>query len=124
MLKGRKRPAESVAKKAHAKLDLPNCNCYVHSHNNKVSELTWLLADALAKRGFLVQPEARLGRRSVDALLLNEWIAFEADGEYWHRMNESQFPDYHQTRDAELNEIWDLPTVHLTEQEVRALAKE
>ncbi len=124
MLKGRKRPAESLAKKAHAKLDLPDCNCYVHSHNNKVSELTWLLADALARMGFRVQPEAMLGRRSVDALLIDEWVAFEADGEYWHKVNEGQFPGYHTIRDAELRAVWNLPTVHLTEQEVRALAKE
>ena len=113
---------QSAVIKRHAGLDI-ECNCYVHSHNCKVSGLTWLLAEALNKMGFKVQPEANFGRRSIDVLLVDEWLAFEADGNYWHELNENQIPGYHEIRDNELLETWNLPTIRLTEQEVRDLAK-
>ena len=107
----------------HSQLDLVGCNCYVHSHNSKVSGLTWQLAEALTCLGFVVQPEAQIERRSIDVLLIDEWIAFEADGQYWHELNETQFPGYHEIRDNELLERHGLPTVHLTEDEVCALSE-
>ena len=124
--RGHKLSTETVAHlveslKEHRALNDVDCNCYVHSPNRRVSSLTWKLADALTKLGFRVQPEAKLGRRSIDVLLIDEWLAFEADGKYWHDINEAQFPGYHKTRDLELLKKWNLPTVRITEQEVLEL---
>mgnify|MGYP001620038333 FL=1 len=92
---------------AHMMLDI-ECNCITHAHS-KVSKLTWLLAEALVRAGFTVQPEANIGRRSIDVLLIDEWVAFEADGGYWHNLPGRHSQD--KKRDKELLKIWNLPKV-------------
>ena len=69
---------------AHVALDI-ECRCYAHSPKPFTpSSLTWRLAETLQRLGFKIQPEAQLRRRSIDVLLIDEWLAFEADGGYWH----------------------------------------
>ncbi len=99
--------------KEHAAQDL-DCGCWVHSPNAaSVSSLTWKLSDFLVGAGFeTVIPEARIGRHIIDVLLGDEWIAFEADGKYWHD------PKKDLKRDNELQEKFQLPVVRISEEEI------
>ena len=64
-----------------------------------------------------VIPEKQFGRYRVDAYLPPPYhLAFEADGEYWHRDS----ADYDEARDAYLLEKHDLPVIRLTEEEINA----
>ena len=99
--------------------------------HSSASSLTWKLADFLSKVGFeIVLPEARVGRYTVDVLLAQEWIAFEADGNYWHSdkvlsrkgFNPNRLSDAE--RDEKILDGFDLPIVRLTEDEVNSLHKE
>ncbi len=99
--------------KEHAAQDL-KCSCWVHSPNAaSVSSLTWKLSDFLVRAGFkIVIPEARIGRHVIDALLGDEWVAFEADGKYWHNTQKDT------KRDAELQKKFQLPVVRISEAEM------
>lgn len=107
----------------HNSLELPNCGCWVHRPwNGAISSLTWVLADFLTAAGFeIVIPEAKMGRYTVDVLLAEEWIALEADGTYWHTMNEKKNPGYKERRDSYLEKMFNLPVIHLSEEEVNIL---
>ncbi len=108
----------------HNSLDLPNCRCYVHgaARPYMVSSYTWMLCDVLKALGFeLIIPEAQFGLYRVDALLAEEWVAFEADGNY-HFTTERR--TYDAQRDANLLKRFDLPVVRLTGNEVEQLFKE
>ena len=108
----------SEMNKKHAALVLPNCKCWVHSSNGfSISSLTWKLTDFLVEAGFEdVIAEQKVGRFIVDALLPNEWIAFEGDGKHWHK------EEYDKIRDEELLRDYNLPVVRLTEEEVNGLS--
>ena len=105
----------------HNSLDLPNCRCYVHgaARPYMVSSYTWKLTSSLVALGFdKVIPEAQFGKKRVDALLADEWLAFEADGNY-HFTKERR--EYDAQRDAGLLERFDLPVVRLSGDEVQRL---
>ena len=112
--------AVSEGSKRHAALELPECNCWIHNPYKHswydLSPLQWHLIDFLAARFEVVVPEAQFNRFRVDALLANEWIAFEADGTGWHLDKEKDM-----RRDQELWDKFDLPVVRLSQDEVRAL---
>lgn len=143
-LKGRPKSPEHIAKLAalhrghnfmtterrkeiankHNSFDLPNCRCYVHgaARPYMVSSYTWMLCDVLEALGFeLIIPEAQFGLYRVDALLGEEWVAFEADGNY-HFTTERR--SYDAQRDANLLKRFDLPVIRLTGSEVEQLFKE
>ncbi len=108
----------------HRKLNLPNCRCYVHgaARPYMVSSYTWKLASSLVALGFgKVIPEAQFGKKRVDSLLADEWLAFEADGNY-HFTKERR--EYDAQRDAGLLERFDLPVVRLSGDEVQRLYDE
>ena len=76
------------------------------------------MVDFLVEAGFdIVIPEVQLGGFSVDALLAEEWVAFEADGEYWHRDRQEN----DSRRDEYLLEEFNLPVVRLTQAEIGEL---
>lgn len=107
--------------KRHNDLDLPNCRCYVHgaARPYMISSLTWKLADVLVAAGFnKVIAEAQFGRKRVDVLLADEWLAFEADGNY-HFTDDRQA--YDKQRDEDLLNRFDLPVVRLSGSEVEKL---
>lgn len=80
------------------------------------SGLAWKLVDFLTSAGFdNLVVEAKFGPYSIDALLADEWIAFEADGEYWHSVNRTDY----EARDAYLLNEHDLVVVRLTENEIK-----
>lgn len=107
----------------HRALDLPNCRCYSHgaARPYMVSSYTWMLCDVLVALGFeLVIPEAQFGLYRVDALLAEEWIAFEADGNY-HFTKERH--TYDLQRDIKLLDRFGLPVVRFSGAEVKQLWK-
>ena len=76
------------------------------------------MIDFLSGAGFeVIIPEAQVGPYRIDALLAEEWIAFEADGAYWH----SSASDV--TRDGRLLREHKLPVVRLSEKEINAWPK-
>lgn len=83
-----------------------------------MSSLSFKLAGFLNDAGFeTIVLEQQFGPYSVDVLLADEWIAFEADGEYWHQANSTDY----EARDRWLLDRYDLPVVRLTQAEVEAL---
>ena len=74
------------------------------------------MTNFLADRFDIVIPEVRFGRFSVDVLLAEEWVAFEADGAGWHKDKEKDTK-----RDAWLLENFDLPVVRLSQGDIREL---
>lgn len=89
------------------------------------SKLTWKLAEFLDKAGFeIVIPEQKIGQFTVDVLLANEWVAFEADGSYWHsdlptkRKNWNFNRKSQAERDKILLEEYNLPVVRISEDEI------
>src|SRR3990167_229390 len=91
---------------------ITDCNCFAHNpyrHKGGISPLQWKMTNFLADRFDIVIPEVRFGRFSVDVLLAEEWVAFEADGAGWHKDKEKDTK-----RDAWLLENFDLPVVRLS----------
>ena len=109
----------------HAALDLPNCRCPSHGGSPgayMISSLTWKLAEVLVAVGFeKVIPEQQFGRKRVDVLLADEWLAFEADG-FYHFTAKRQA--YDAQRDEDLKNRFGLPVVRLSGIEVKRLHKE
>ncbi len=109
---------QSINQRRHASLNLPSCNCFIHQKQKNPSNLSWKMVDFLVEAGFdIVIPEVQLGGFSVDALLAEEWVAFEADGEYWHRDRQEN----DSRRDEYLLEEFNLPVVRLTQAEIGEL---
>lgn len=79
-----------------------------------------VLARFLFEAGFCTVREKHFGRFRVDVYIPECHIAFEADGEYWHRLNEAENPGKYVSRDRFLLEKFGLPVVRLTEREVHA----
>ncbi len=78
------------------------------------SSLGWDMIDFLTDAGFeIIIPEVQFGRYRVDALLVKEWVAFEAD-ETHHKKTKQQ----DELRDSYLMERYDLPVVRLSEEDL------
>lgn len=103
--------------KRHAALDLPNCGCFVHC-KIYASQLSWRMIDKFLNQFEIVIAEQRFDSYIVDAYLPEEHLAFEADGSYWHELNEKKNPGYYTTRDAYLLKHFNLPVIHLSEKEI------
>lgn len=81
------------------------------------SQLGWKMIDFLINAGFeIIIPEANFSPYRIDALLAEEWIAFEADEKH-HRSTNMLTHD--KQRDAELWKKYQLPVVHLTEHDLK-----
>lgn len=111
--------------KEHASLDdCTNKRCFVHGHIQNPSLLSWVMIDFLVSVGFeIIIPEQQFDTYRVDALLAEEWVAFEADGEYWHLLKEKQHPGYYKERDKFLMKNFNLPVVHLTGQDIMQIQR-
>lgn len=72
--------------------------------------------------GFELRTEEQFGRFSVDVYLPEEHLAFEADGIYWHDLNDRERPGYYNRRDIYLMEKFGLPVVRITDVELAAIA--
>jgi len=110
-----------------------NCTCARHKtpvHKGKCkcarcsirspSSNTWKLTSFLQGVGFdNLVPEAQFGPYRVDVLLADEWIAFEADGDYWHSLPGRK--EYDKQRDQFLFEEFQLPIVRLSQDDVDAM---
>jgi len=92
-------------------------------NSSNPSSLTWKLAEFLQAVGFeQVLPEASFVPYTVDVLLAEEWLGFEADGLYWHTIKQgdpNRLTD--EKRDAKLMSVYQLPITRLTEDEVNRL---
>ena len=116
---GRKHSAETVAKiKSNRWKDIQNhktnCRCWVHGPKSPTS-IEKSLFSLLSEFPEIIE-QKRFGRYRVDAYLPPPYhLVFEADGTYWHRNREQ----YDQLRDQYLLENFNLPVVHLTEEELR-----
>ena len=92
-----------------------------------VSNLTYKLAEVLETCGFNVAIEQLFWPYTVDVLLLDKWIAFEADGNYWHdpewlkRTGRTPNKLTDIERDQRLFAKHQLPVVRLGENEVNKL---
>ena len=109
----------SAASKRHCEQNI-ECGCWVHKpylHRGDISPLQWRMLDFLAASGFrVIVPETRLGRFSVDAVLGDEWVGFEADGRGWHQDKGRDL-----RRDQEIYRRWGLPIVRLSQEDINEL---
>lgn len=94
------------------------------TNSSNPSNLSWKLAEFLVHAGFeIVVPEASFPPYTVDVLLAEEWIGFEADGTYWHDQYEVRAPGYHNKRDQTLLEKYELPIVRISEDEINNFSR-
>lgn len=113
----------SASSKRHSLEDLPNCKCPMHNDSSRLGAARklsgtkiekWLINVILAEFPKVVS-QAEFLPYSVDAYLPPPYhLAFEADGEYYHR-----FPKKDSARDAYLLRKYGLPVVRLTELEIQ-----
>lgn len=89
--------------------------------SRRYTKLAQALHAYLSARGFIVEPEVRFGRFTVDLYDREHHIAHEADGQYWHAKNEAKRPGYHASRDTYLREHHGLPVLRYTDTEIRYL---
>ena len=111
----------SASAHKHIEGDFPNCKCihHVRVHAPSVSKLSLTMIRVLLAEFPEVIPEKRFGPYRVDAYLPPPYhLAFEADGEYWHRRTECERPGYYAQRDAYLLVHFSLPVVHLSERDI------
>ncbi len=94
------------------------CNCLGCTPLRQInpSRLSWKMYDVFLSDFEIAIPEVQFGNYSVDFLLAEEWIAFEADGEYWHGRPGAQERDI--VRDAWLLKMYNLPVIRISEQEI------
>lgn len=71
--------------------------------------------------GVSLEPEVRFGRYTVDLYDRVNHVAYEADGSYWHNLNEAKRPGYHAERDRYLAERFGLTVVHFDELQIAAM---
>ena len=113
------RETNSRVSREHAAKNLPNCGCVVHGGRPKSHHRTTIeniLVKVILKEFPKVITEKRFKRYVVDAYLPPPYhLAFEADGEYWHRMR----PEHDVRRDAYLLEQFNLVVIRLSEKELR-----
>lgn len=108
----------SRARRAH--VGTPGCGCWVCGPKAPTTIETFLCEIILAEFPE-VRAEEPFGPYRVDAYLPPPYhLAFEADGEYWHRLPGRQ--EHYEKRDAYLLAHFGLPVVRLSEREIRELA--
>jgi very-short-patch-repair endonuclease len=78
----------------------------------------------LAAFGIEVEPEVRFGPYTVDLYDARGHVAYEADGEHWHRKTEQQRPGNRAKRDAYLSGQFGLTVIHFTGTEIRSMSIE
>jgi hypothetical protein len=100
----------------------PGCQCFLHrvlltnSSRGAISMIEQYMLDVVLAEFPEVQHRRRFGRYEIDAYLPPPYhLAFEADGLVWHDTARDA------RRDAYLLERYDLPVVHLGEEELRIL---
>ena len=101
----------SISRRRHIKNHSDDCRCL---HRDAPSKVAWRAYDLLLRDFAIVIPEQRFGPYSVDFLLAEEWLAVEIDGDYWHRINKTDY----KARDKYLLEEFGLPVVRLKEGEI------
>ncbi len=78
------------------------------------SSLGWDMIDFLTGAGFeIIIPEVQFGRYHVDALLVKEWVAFEADETHHKKIKQQD-----KLRDDYLMKKYDLPVVRLSKEDL------
>lgn len=82
------------------------------------SQLAWTAYEKFLQDFEIVIPEERFGPYTVDFLLAEEWLAIEADGSYWHELDERRNPGCFERRDKYLLDKFRLPTIRLSEPEI------
>ncbi len=111
----------SIRLKEHAAIS--GCRvptCVIHSYGQNPSQLGWKMIDFLVAAGFeVIIPEQQFGPYRVDALLAEEWIAFEADG-FYHTFSK----DKDVARDKYLLHEFNLPVARLTMEEINVMKEE
>ena len=111
----------SIRLKKHAAISgcrIPTC--VLHSYGQNPSQLGWRMIDFLVAAGFeVIIPEQQFGPYRVDALLAEEWVAFEADG-FYHTFSKNKDV----ARDKYLLREFNLPVARLTMEEINAMGGE
>ncbi len=74
----------------------------------------------LAATGLSLEPEVRFGRYTVDLYDRVHHVAYEADGRYWHELNERRKPGYHAQRDGYLQNVHGLRVVRFSDAQIAA----
>lgn len=107
----------SAARKRHAALFLPECQCILHKKVQKSQTKIEILLVEKVLAGFSeVIVQEKFGPYTVDAYLPKYHLAFEADGEYWHSMLGRK--EHDEERDRFLMENFSLPVIHLSGKEI------
>lgn len=91
---------------------------------HQYTSLAQSLQRNLAACGIEVEPEVRFGRYTVDLYDSVGHVAYEADGEHWHRKTEQQRPGNRMRRDAYLSGQFGLAVIHYTGTEIRSMSIE
>lgn len=109
----------SIRQKAHAALVLPQCRCPAHSqHTRKETDIEIILSELVLAEFPAIEKQKKFGCYTVDVYLPPPYhLAFEADGEYWHRSLKRDA-----ARDRYLLRKFDLPVIRLPGRELKALS--
>ena len=109
----------SVGRQAHIAAQIPNCKCGpCGGSNNRNTSIEIILRDRVLADFPEVQANVRFGIYEVDAYLPPPYhLAFEADGDYWHRLPGRAETDA--IRDTYLLKYHGLPVIRLTESELK-----
>lgn len=92
-----------------------DCNCAAHRRFYQPTKLENILCDVILAEFPEVQREVLFGHFRVDAYIPQPYhLAFEADGEFWHRDSAKRDA----ARDAWLLRKFGLPVIRLTESEL------
>jgi len=117
---GKRHSRESISKMRQIHIEHlfagpTSCPCAAHKFPTSPTSIELLLQNVILAEFPEVVPQKRFGRFRVDAYLPPPYhLAFEADGEYWHRSK-----DRDETRDQLLLQEFRLPVVRLSESEIR-----
>ncbi len=87
----------------------------------RYTKLAQKLHQHLRSQGFMLEPEVRFGRFTVDLYDRANHTAYEADGSYWHRKAEARKPGASSARDEYLRTRCGLSVRHFTDTEIAAM---
>lgn len=114
-LRGRTHTPEARAKMSAACRRALEAGVLPVPASRRYTALAQALHAHLAAQGLHLEVEVRFGRYTVDLYDPATRTAYEADGRYWHDLNEARRPGYHAARDAYLRDQYGLTVVRYSD---------
>ena len=106
-----------VTKSTREKLAKAMCRRLSRGFRNTVLERSLYLM--LYEAGISFRAQEPIGRFLIDAFDIDNNLAWEASGSYWHSLRESQRPGYEQNRDNILRRSGIKDVIHLNEEDLK-----